>query len=1006
MALTVSCAFARVAVKELFMKHSKPHQKLPQGAINTIHADFTALFPRFYIDLQTAKKRFPAINKVFNKKWHPDTAKKLYLTTYSTSNWQALPESEKQQHSLRECTACTASCGSLYNCFPSGKKATKENTITLTVEKNSAPEKVGKYVLSQLGSFVEKQTGASLQEILANTPKSNLTQKPSSNKKLDEKRKVEREFRKKIETEYEKMDTNLVMANRMSWNTYDKLRKNETLEGRSRKRQAEGSLGNTPKRKKHGGDNCILLLDTEQLLDEARAWPSEKIVNWSELAKSYGLTQKNAGQSIKEFLASKDIEQAKKHQRPLRAHRRAKKKSSHGVSFPMHAPATTHKQTIKEKIEKKEILIGDKIVEQDITSYRVNHNTHTIEKVTNTHFARHIKLSDIRTKMMEDHKKLGLIRDSSDDYISKLSDEEVVSWLTQLGLSGSGLVSELRNRLENACRTRYLKIWHDHSEIAGHGHLLVLVAAIYDPAFFYTSKELEDRGIYLDVQSVVERPYIHILGRSRSSLEDQAQFHQYRLECIKELSSTVKTVDSYTIRDVVRIFHGDGPAQQVEAGAKIGGTYPCVGCTASSSLFNDLAYCYRADSLGIAERKQFVTTGIAWKKGGTKPLDGLGVAELRSELNAHGIHTTNKTKKQLQPIFDNLRKGINHVPALIQACPTTTLTAVNLDRYEIIPTEPLHDLKGHVSNLIEETLASETGIIKDVIQEVVRTALCKETLRCSDYRKAIILIYKSLLDTNCRDTLIEIYRTAVEMSELLYAHSEKRDTTSVLRLHNLLFIHGMLCIQKYGIPKAMTSGKFFGRYFHSLTCHAALTYRQISLRSVNTETQERMFQASKSITRTTSNQHPDHIVTNIIQRLHEEQESKLSPDCITREESEIRSLSSTLPDKQNTIFKKDWIMRHSSHYQAHLERIADYLIYGQGIWWNETDSSVTFFDVSPLTITPPGPELKHFRDTSTQDIRMSLLQQWESCCDSNLKLPIATLRQYNSNGNLCSIITS
>ena len=82
----------------------------------------------------------------------------------------------------------------------------------------------------------------------------------------------------------------------------------------------------------------------------------------------------------------------------------------------------------------------------------------------------------------------------------------------------------------------------------------------------------------------------------------------------------------------------------------------------------------------------------------------------------------------------------------------------------------------------------------------------------------------------------------------------------------------MLCIQKFGTLKTMTRRKFFGRYFHSLTTHAALTYRLISLRSVNTETQERMFQASKAITRATSNKHPEHIITNIIQRLHEEQD--------------------------------------------------------------------------------------------------------------------------------------
>ena len=39
---------------------------------------------------------------------------------------------------------------------------------------------------------------------------------------------------------------------------------------------------------------------------------------------------------------------------------------------------------------------------------------------------------------------------------------------------------DLLSKLKHASRTRYLKIWHDHSSIANHGYLLVLVSFIYD----------------------------------------------------------------------------------------------------------------------------------------------------------------------------------------------------------------------------------------------------------------------------------------------------------------------------------------------------------------------------------------------------------------------------------------------------------------------------------------------------------------------------------------------
>ena len=46
---------------------------------------------------------------------------------------------------------------------------------------------------------------------------------------------------------------------------------------------------------------------------------------------------------------------------------------------------------------------------------------------------------------------------------------------------------------------------------------MVLVACIYDPAFYYTPQELANKGINIDVISTVEKPQIHILAQSGSS---------------------------------------------------------------------------------------------------------------------------------------------------------------------------------------------------------------------------------------------------------------------------------------------------------------------------------------------------------------------------------------------------------------------------------------------------------------------------------------------------------
>ena len=67
----------------------------------------------------------------------------------------------------------------------------------------------------------------------------------------------------------------------------------------------------------------------------------------------------------------------------------------------------------------------------------------------------------------------------------------------------------------------------------------------------------------------------------------------------------------------------------------------------------------------------------------------------------------------------------------------------------------------------------------------------------------------------------------------------------------------------------------FGGYFHSITSHAPLLYRMVCLRSLNAEMQTQMFGQSKAITKATSSQRPEHIITNILLRLQEGNDKSL-----------------------------------------------------------------------------------------------------------------------------------
>ena len=58
----------------------------------------------------------------------------------------------------------------------------------------------------------------------------------------------------------------------------------------------------SPKQKLTYNGSFEEISDQQSLLEEARSWLPEQKVNWSELAKQYGIQKQNGGQIIKEWL--------------------------------------------------------------------------------------------------------------------------------------------------------------------------------------------------------------------------------------------------------------------------------------------------------------------------------------------------------------------------------------------------------------------------------------------------------------------------------------------------------------------------------------------------------------------------------------------------------------------------------------------------------------------------------------------------------------------------------
>ena len=235
-----------------------------------------------------------------------------------------------------------------------------------------------------------------------------------------------------------------------------------------------------------------------------------------------------------------------------------------------------------------------------------------------------------------------------------------------------------------------------------------------------------------------------------------------------------------------------------------------------------------------------------------------------------------------------------------------------------------------------------------------------------------------------------------------------RSPKLVLRLHNQAFLHAMILKEVIGSPKSLTEGKLYGRYWHSITVHAAGQSRIISLTSTNTEEEERHFNTLQGVTKLT-NRRPGDIITPSLVRLQAEQklaESKSATNPVKIQESQISKYYSTLPPFPNTIIPNRYIIRNPKEYQAHLESISDFIACGEGEWWHQVLSGVEFYDgPDEANNRPRGPTLHHFRSSTLQLEEQHLKENWQRCLsDDNITIPHRIIRICNQRGDCTRVI--
>ncbi len=1023
MAGSINCGFAQVAVYTALQKLSLPDRSLPPDTNAKLIQEYSRQFQgyRHMLPQQGKERYFAAKSRLlktcFARRWNPSERKEEFLKTFSASAWRDLALEKKQQHTLKDCEACHSNYGMQIASFPTRSRALKrKNPVSEVVETQvkrikashdktpkSTQKQLGEAIVATLNPLCQEAVGVPLSKVLESTPKSNVQKRLSPEERKGKRRKTARTIKQRMEEHFKERDYQLVHGHRLSYAKYNKIRLAESFETRdqakhrSKSREAKGS------QKVHGCAKEKIPFNGEQLLQEAKTWEPDVKINWSELGTKVGLTCANRGQVVKEYLASHGIPAAQK-KRPVI--RRAKRKLPGGeISYPTHTTVSAVRKTLTEKIQAGDVNPGEQIAPREYLVFRFERKSRKIVENKVTLYGRKIALNDIRKKLLAKHHNMGILRCLGD--VDDLTDDQLKAQIHKVGvdLPSNATRETLVETLESNTTKRFLKVWHDHGKIAGQGHFLVLVSCIYDPVFYFTSEEMAEKGTPMDVPAIVEEPEIYLLSRSGSSDVEQALYNQDRFVDVQTLGISIATPDGTPIQDVLRFFHGDRPAAEFEAGQNRSGYYTCPTCPAHCSRYDDLTYCFRCPSVNFSKRQEFLLAGSTWENG-LKPFDHLLVQQLRDELNMRGIDTTGKTKPEMESQLQDLRKGIKSFPALLQPCPESSLTSILIDEYEVSPIEPLHDFKGHMSNLFVELPKHVNTTVATEIEKVRLMVLNKDTLRCVDYRKAAILLSKALHETCEDESITQIVDTMVEICEIMYADPQKRCPRSVLRLHNLTYVHGRLCVEKMHSPKSLSKRKLFGEYYHALTCHAAVVNRLVALRSLNAELQERVFGQANSISKSTSNYHPDHVLTNIIIRCQVESEVGRE-DQVLSQNSAVADLASSLPPFPNTFLPLSWLENSPTQLQAHLERISDFLLPGPGIWWKSVPGGIEFLDGNcEVGSRSNGPPLHLFRTSSITKQVEYLRMCWQQCLEQGVEIPLRYIRQYDGCGDLANVSES
>ena len=197
------------------------------------------------------------------------------------------------------------------------------------------------------------------------------------------------------------------------------------------------------------------------------------------------------------------------------------------------------------------------------------------------------------------------------------------------------------------------------------------------------------QGKTVNVQAIVEKPELYIVARCKSN-DEQLAYVETHTVCLKDLDKNLY-FNGTEITDRMRFFKGDGPAVEYESGQQKGGYFYCI-CGIHSDRVTESDHAFQCPMKTVDERQKTVLVGSVGHQNtlNKKPKSFAYLSKADIELGVLEKKLNwrqNMTKRELQFELSQELREISRVPALFYSTPLETLQNLNLQFYDILPSE-------------------------------------------------------------------------------------------------------------------------------------------------------------------------------------------------------------------------------------------------------------------------------------------------------------------------------